>query len=167
MTNQRNSESVLPSKGAHDRPNIPVLPPVVYLTAILLGVGLQRVWPVPVSSWTVTKWLGAALVVLSIGTALWAVREFRRWKTPFRVDRATTSLVQTGPFQYTRNPGYAALSGVQLGMAGYFNNLWMLVTLVPAVVVISRAVIAREERYLERKFGEAYTKYKESVRRWL
>ncbi len=155
------------SSEAPDRPNVPVLPPVVYLTAILLGVALQLVWPMALSPWAGTKWLGLALAVLSGGCVVWAVTEFRRWETSFRVDRATTNLVQTGPFRYSRNPGYLALSGLHMGIAIYFNTFWILATLVPALFVMSRAVIAREEEYLERKFGAQYTTYKGSVRRWL
>jgi len=32
---------------------------------------------------------------------------------------------------------------------------------------MSFVVIPREERYLEARFGEEYTSYNESVRRWL
>jgi protein-S-isoprenylcysteine O-methyltransferase Ste14 len=38
---------------------------------------------------------------------------------------------------------------------------------IPLLWVISAGVIAREERYLERKFGDAYRAYKERVRRWM
>jgi protein-S-isoprenylcysteine O-methyltransferase Ste14 len=34
------------------------------------------------------------------------------------------------------------------------------------VVVMQREVIGREERYLERTFGEEYPDYKGKVRRW-
>jgi len=39
--------------------------------------------------------------------------------------------------------------------------------LVPFCFVIRYGVIAREEAYLERKFGEIYLAYKSHVRRWL
>jgi protein-S-isoprenylcysteine O-methyltransferase Ste14 len=56
---------------------------------------------------------------------------------------------------------------LQLGIAVWVNSLWVLVTLVPAVALMSCVVIPREERYLERKFGAEYLAYKESVRRWI
>ena len=40
-------------------------------------------------------------------------------------------------------------------------------TLVPFALVIRYGVIAREEAYLERKFGEAYRLYKDRVPRYL
>ena len=47
------------------------------------------------------------------------------------------------------------------------DALWALVPLPVVLAVIDRAVIAREERYLERKFGREYLDYKRRRRRWI
>ena len=47
------------------------------------------------------------------------------------------------------------------------NALWVLLLIVPVMVLMQLGVIAREERYLERKFGDEYLRYKARVRRWL
>jgi protein-S-isoprenylcysteine O-methyltransferase Ste14 len=54
-----------------------------------------------------------------------------------------------------------------LGLSVWLNNLWLLVTLVPAVAFIALVVIPREERFLERNFLDQYASYKSTVRRWL
>jgi protein-S-isoprenylcysteine O-methyltransferase Ste14 len=43
----------------------------------------------------------------------------------------------------------------------------VVATLLPAAAVFRYGVIGPEERYLERKFGETYLAYKQSVRRWI
>ena len=48
-----------------------------------------------------------------------------------------------------------------------FISLWLLVTLVIFAPVIRYGVVAREEAYLERKFGDVYRAYRSRVRRWL
>jgi protein-S-isoprenylcysteine O-methyltransferase Ste14 len=53
------------------------------------------------------------------------------------------------------------------GIAALANALWAIVLLPVALLVIQRGVIEREERYLERKFGEEYLSYKAGVRRWI
>jgi protein-S-isoprenylcysteine O-methyltransferase Ste14 len=47
------------------------------------------------------------------------------------------------------------------------GSLWLLITLVPALALMSFWVIPREERYLEARFSSEYLSYKSSVRRWL
>ena len=82
------------------------------------------------------------------------------------VGGATTTIVSTGPYRFSRNPIYLAFSLLQLAIAVWLNSLWLVVTLVAAVAVMSLVVIPREERYLEARFPE-YSPYKASVRRWL
>ena len=48
-----------------------------------------------------------------------------------------------------------------------FNSLWLLALLVPVLLVMRYGVIAREEKYLESKFGAEYSDYKKRVRRWI
>ena len=60
--------------------------------------------------------------------------------------------------------------GMMLGLAGLaiaFDSFWLLLTLVPFAFVIRYGVVAREEAYLEGKFGERYRRYRIRVRRWL
>jgi protein-S-isoprenylcysteine O-methyltransferase Ste14 len=87
--------------------------------------------------------------------------------TTLDVDKPVSSLVQDGPFRYSRNPGYLSLTMLYAGIAILRNALWAIL-LVPLVLyVIQREVIEREERYLQRTFGEEYLAYKRRVRRWV
>jgi Phospholipid methyltransferase len=64
--------------------------------------------------------------------------------------------------RFSRNPGYLSLTMLYAGIAVLRNALWAVV-LLPVVVY----VIEREERYLERTFGEEYLNYKAPVHRWV
>jgi protein-S-isoprenylcysteine O-methyltransferase Ste14 len=171
MTGERDQTPPSPDPGPTvqlpDHPNVIALPPLIYLAFIVIGASLHYVWPIPILSRSAAKWLGRAAISLSIAVAMLTLREFRRWNTSFRTDRSTTSLIQSGPFGYTRNPFYLAASACYLGIALYVNSFWLLAMLLPTLVVITKGVIEREERYLERKFGSEYLRYKQSVRRWL
>ena len=87
--------------------------------------------------------------------------------TTIRTDKPVSSLIQDGPFRYSRNPGYVALTMLYAGIAVRRNALWAILLLPVVVYVIQREVIVREERYLERTFGEEYLNYKARVRRWV
>jgi protein-S-isoprenylcysteine O-methyltransferase Ste14 len=56
---------------------------------------------------------------------------------------------------------------IYAGIAAVKNSLWVILPLPLVVYVIQREVIGREERYLERTFGEEYLAYKARVRRWV
>jgi len=91
----------------------------------------------------------------------------KRAGTNIRPDQPTLAVVSDGPFRFTRNPLYLALTGLYVGITLLADALWPLLLLVPVLVVLQWGVVAREERYLEAKFGEPYRAYKARVRRWV
>ena len=144
-----------------------VRPPFVYLGVITVGLLLHFVWPVRLMARALSVPLGGILVVVAVAVFIWAMRTFRIADTPVPGNRPTTTIVRMGPYRYSRNPIYLAFSLLQLGIAFLVNSIWLLVTLVPAVMLMTFVVIPREEHYLERCFPSDYLPYKSSVRRWL
>lgn len=142
-------------------------PPLVYLGSIALGVILHFAWPISLLPRGVSPLFGALVVLLAIGLFLFAVRTFRAAGTPVPGNRPTTTIVRMGPYRFSRNPIYLAFSLLQLGIALWVNSLWLVVTLLPALALMSLVVIPKEERYLEARFPSEYSRYKASVRRWL
>ena len=99
--------------------------------------------------------------------ATWFVRTMRGADTTLDVDKPVSCLVRDGPFRYSRNPGYLSLAILYAGIASLRNALWAILLLPLLVLVTRRELIEREERYLERTFGEEYLAYKRRVRRWV
>ena len=142
-------------------------PPWVYLGAIALGVLMHVALPVRLVSRAVSVPLGGTTVLVAIALFLSAVRTFRSAGTPVPGNRPTTTIVRTGPYRCSRNPIYLSFSLLQLSIAFWVNSLWLLVTLMPAVALMSFVVIPREEHYLATRFPSDYLPYRASVRRWL
>jgi protein-S-isoprenylcysteine O-methyltransferase Ste14 len=150
-----------------DTAGIRVPPPVYYVAAFLVGVALELIFP--------TSWppFGVRLAVALIGGGAWLALDgvatvfFRRAGTSVVPMNPTTALVTSGPYRLTRNPMYVGMACLYIALAFAFGVIWALVFLPAVIVVIDRFVIAREEPYLERKFGQAYRDYKARVRRWL
>ena len=143
-----------------------IRPPVVYLTAILAGLGLDflglRWLPAEIG-----VWVGVPLVIFSLALFFASTRRFKSAGTPVPGNKATTAIVQSGPYRFSRNPIYLAFSVLMLGIACSRNSAWLLGTLAAAASLMSFVVIPREERYLEGRFGVEYLEYKAKVRRWL
>jgi protein-S-isoprenylcysteine O-methyltransferase Ste14 len=141
-------------------------PPIVFLSAILLGIGLNRAWPLSFVP-SAPGWLGPLVTLCAVLLFVLSLREFRAAGTSVRGTERTTTIVRTGPYQFSRNPIYVSFVLFVLGLSVWLNDLWLLVTLVPAVGFIAAVVIPREERFLERNFHDQYSSYKATVRRWL
>ena len=150
-----------------DTPSIRVPPPPIYLLALLLGLLLDRRAHVPFLPRGVARLLGWPLVGGGVALVAWFIRTMRGADTTLDVNKPVSRLVQNGPFRYSRNPGYLSLTMLYAGIAFLRNALWAILFLPLVVYVIQREVIEREERYLERSFGEEYLAYKARVRRWV
>jgi len=151
-----------------DTANVKVRPPIMWVVAVLAGLLLNWLMPLPfIPAVVPAAWLGAMVFVLALALFAWAIATMSRAGTNVPSTRPTTTIVDTGPFRYTRNPIYVGMMLGLIGLAVAFNSLWLLLMLVPFALVIRYAVVTREEAYLERKFGDAYRGYCARVRRWL
>jgi protein-S-isoprenylcysteine O-methyltransferase Ste14 len=150
-----------------DNPGIRLPPPPIYLLALLLGLLLDRRAHVPFLPRGVARVLGWPLVGGGMALAAWFARTMRGADTTMHINKPVSRVVQDGPFRYSRNPGYVSLTMIYAGIAVLRNALWAILLLPLVVYVIQREVIGREERYLERTFGDEYLAYKARVRRWV
>jgi len=155
-----------PTVTARDTPGVIAPPPLIYLAGLVLGLGLQRRLGSSRGRRSAAAPVGGALLVAGVGLAALFLTTFGRAGTPVDPRKPATALVTTGPYRFTRNPGYLALALIFAGIA-VLTGGWALVMLVPTLLVIDRGVIAREERYLEGRFGDEYRGYRGRVRRWL
>ncbi|GAB4527359.1 MAG: isoprenylcysteine carboxylmethyltransferase family protein [Parvularculaceae bacterium] len=171
MTVHRNGEQP-------DHANTSIHPPTVFIGAVFIG-WLARMFsalsfdkdslfagkmPLPAE---VADAIGGFLIVVGLGLFFWASFAFRRSGEQLPPDTPTHRIIQTGPYRFSRNPIYLAAALVGSGLAVATTNLWMLMMVGLAMVLIHFEVVLKEEAYLERKFGEAYANYKARVRRWI
>ncbi|RWM16643.1 MAG: isoprenylcysteine carboxylmethyltransferase family protein [Mesorhizobium sp.] len=141
-------------------------PPLLFLAAFLIGFVLDRLLRLPfpvLGAWII----GGSLIL--IGFALFAagIRNFMRAETPVPTNEPTRVLVTTGIHGWTRNPIYLGMFLIYVGIGVAAQNIWILVLTLPLAILIRYGVVAREEAYLERRFGDAYRDYRQTVRRWL
>jgi protein-S-isoprenylcysteine O-methyltransferase Ste14 len=143
-----------------------IRPPLVYLGSIGLGLLVHFFWPVQFLPASISVPIGVMLVAGAVALFISSVRTFKKAGTPVPGNQPTTTIVRAGPYGFSRNPIYLAFTLFQLGLAAWVNSVGLLVTLLPALVLMA-VVIAREERYLEARFRSEYAQYKREVRRWL
>ncbi len=155
------------SRPSSDTANVVVLPPLLYGVALAVGFLLQWLAPRAIVASATRYWAGGIVLALGLALAFGGRHHRERAGTNVNPREPTTALVVSGPFRFSRNPLYVALTLMYAGLAVVANAFWVLVLLVPVLLVLHSGVVRREERYLEAKFGEAYRQYRARVRRYL
>ena len=153
--------------GSADHAQVVGHPPLIHLAGILVGLGIGAIWPAPLLEATTQYILGGVLIGLGLLLVLACGATFHKSGTSVPTHTPSAALVTHGIYRISRNPIYIALSLVHLGVAVAVDSPWIAATLPIVLIVIRYGVIAREEAYLEAKFGQAYRDYKARVRRWL
>ena len=145
-------------------------PPLLFLAALLIGFVLDRLLPLPLpfpGIELVHCIIGGALILIGLALAAAGIRNFSRAGTPVRSIKPTRALVTTGIHGWTRNPIYLGMFLLYGGIGVAAQSPWTLILTLPLAITIRYGVVAREEEYLEQRFGDIYRDYKASVRRWL
>jgi protein-S-isoprenylcysteine O-methyltransferase Ste14 len=154
------------STADRDRPDVAIFPPVLFAASLAVGLMVHAFCPY---RWNAPgmRWIGGAVAVLSLGAGLWGERTMKAEGTNVRPDRPALSLVERGPFAWSRNPLYLSVLGLFTGIGVALASPAFLAVVVPMALVLHYGVVSREEAYLEAKFGESYRSYKARVRRWI
>lgn len=157
-----------PGRSLPDHANVAVRPPVLWGFLVAAGYGLDRWLPLPfLPAGFPAAWVGGGVWLAGFLLAGLAIAQFRRAGTDVQTHTPTAAIVDTGVFAFSRNPIYVGAHIGTVGVAIALDSLWILAMLAPFYLVIRYGVVAPEEAYLERTFGDAYLIYKVRVRRWL
>lgn len=152
-----------------DHPGIYVPPPLVYALTFLVAMFIQKKVPINDSLFhqQLTKIVGVGLLMIALFFLLRSLRQFVLSKNTLVTIMPANSLQTNGIYNITRNPMYLGLAIVYLGISCLIGNWWNIILLPFLLLIIQQYMINREEKYLERRFGQVYLDYKSKVRRWL
>lgn len=147
-----------------------IRPPLLFAGCLILGLVLDRALPfafaVPEGAWL--RWMaGGGLLFFGIVVFAAGLWSFSRAGTPVPGNRPVRALVTTGIHGVSRNPIYLGMFSIYAGIGLAALSPWTVILLLPLAIVMRYGVVAREEAYLERRFGDSYRDYKARVRRWL
>ena len=156
--------------GTADRPSSFPWPPLIYVAAIAISIGLWILYPLP--------WFGSPLsdilfavgcvgLVAMVAIYVSAFRTLNRANTTIRPDRASAHLVTTGAFSFSRNPIYLGNTLLLLAVALIAGIFWFIPMALIAALLTQRLAIEGEEKHLAARFGKRYHDYARRVRRWI
>lgn len=155
---------------AHDSPGVPIPPPLLFVFGFLAGLLADGVVPLALlgaGRRSAAVWAGWGSIAAGLGLMLWGLVTFARARTAVMPHMPASRLVTAGPYRFTRNPMYLGIVLAYTGLALLIDTAWPLLLLPIVLVLLLVVVVRREERYLERAFGDAYRAYRRRVRRWV
>ncbi len=157
------------TKEVGDNAGVTVPPPLVYLGFLLVGPLLDRLlgWGKLNLGLPIALMIGALVAIAGLAIGLSALLRFRAAGTPPEPWKPSTIFVASGMYLHTRNPMYLGMALIMGGLGLMLRSPAALALVPAAMLAIDGFVIAREEKYLVRTFGDSYRAYRQRVRRWL
>ena len=144
-----------------------IKPPFIALFYLLLSIALGFVLPGTKVIFFPYSLLGILAAILGFFLIFWAGFYFEKKGTPRNPFKKPTSLVVEGPFRFTRNPMYAGLTLILLGISVSVGTMPMFLAPIAFFFTISILFVPYEEERMARLFGKEYLQYKKRVRRWI
>ncbi|MEO7369166.1 MAG: isoprenylcysteine carboxylmethyltransferase family protein [Gemmatimonadaceae bacterium] len=155
-----------------DNPGVRFPPPLLFVGGLLIAWLLEtRVHALPLFALgaitPAAESAGYTMVIGGFAIAAWGMITFARARTAIIPHNPASSLVESGPYRFTRNPMYTGMTVAYLGGVLLLNTWWAVIFLPVALLLLFRFVVKREERYLAAEFGTAYEDYRKRVKRWI
>lgn len=151
--------------------NRKVLPALQFIIALFLAWGMGQILPL----YSLKNidfpliWISIVFAVMGIGFGLGGILAFKKHKTtidPVHIEKAST-LVRSGLYRSTRNPMYVGLLFLLMGWCIYLGSISAFLVIPFFLYTITKYQIKAEENILAMRFGQEYSDYKKSVRRWM
>jgi protein-S-isoprenylcysteine O-methyltransferase Ste14 len=150
-----------------DRANVIASPTVIFAGILVLGFGLDMIWP---AAFLPEGWgfpVGLIVIFAAVNIKLFAAQEMVRVKTNLDIRKPAKDLATSGLYSVSRNPLYIGMILLNIGIGCIVNSWWIFLLSAALAAILQKGVIEPEEAYLEKKFGEKYRRYKARVRRWI
>ena len=153
----------------NDSPRIYIPPPLLYGAMFFAAVLIQKILPLNRTFFysIPSKIIGSLTILIGLFFTFPALRQFFKTRNTLVTIKPANSLQTTGIYSVSRNPMYISLLLFYTGLSFIIGNWWNLVVLPLLVLIVQEYVIKREEKYLNRRFGQQYLDYKAKVRRWI
>lgn len=142
-------------------------PPLIYLVFVASAWGLAQWVPLDLPEHELLHYAGWVSIAVGIVLMLWAALAMFGHRTTINPYGKPSSLLQIGPFRFSRNPIYLADTLIYCGIGLLLGSLWPWLLLPLLIYCVQRTVIIHEEHMLTRLFGDEYRSYRRRVRRWL
>ncbi len=131
----------------------------MFLFSVVLGVVFDIVVPLDIFSNEIYQYVGLLMIFIGSFFVYWA--QFSSSKAGRKRDLEKSNLnFHQGPYKYLRHPTHFGLFVMTLGLAFIINSPFSIFLTIVAHVIIKLVFIKKEEKLLEKKYGDSYLEYR-------
>lgn len=139
---------------------------LIFLFAVILGVVFDTVIKREIFSNSVYHYVGFFMLIISSIIIYWAQSTSANYQQ--RVHKKEgRSHFEFGPYRFLRSPTHFGLFVLTLGFALIINSLFSVIFTFIAYIITKLFFLKKEEKLLEKKYGEVYRDYKKKVKNWI
>ena len=140
---------------------------IVGFAFAFLGKGIDSLLGIAGFHSVVSRVAGCLLLAIGFLIRVWATFHFYERRMKVIKLAPQKQLITSGPYRYSLNPLYLGGNGfIFLGAVLFLGSPSGIVLTAVNIVAVD-FMIRREEKQLERDFGEEWASYRSKVRRWL
>jgi len=143
------------------------VPDATLVGSIILAYFLDRILPVATLVAFPASLIGWAVVAVGVGFGAYILAVLKSKRTSTDATGVPSEFITVGPYKFSRNPFYLSYVVIALGAAFAMGSLMAFLAPIICFSVLNWSVIPLEEKTLQKNFGHQYTRYKQSVRRWI
>ncbi len=139
---------------------------LIFLFGVILGVIFDTTLKREIFSNPVYHYIGFGMLVISSIIIYWAQSTSSNYQE--RVHKKEgRSHFEFGPYRFLRSPTHFGLFILTLGFALIINSLFSVIFTFIAYLITKLVFLKKEEKLLEKKYGEVYLNYKKKVKNWI
>lgn len=137
---------------------------LIFLFAVILGVLFDTFLKSKIFSHNIYQGIGLLMIMISSILIYWAQSTSASFKG---IEKQEDSVFERGPYKYLRSPTHFGLFIMTLGFGLIINSLCSVIFTIITYIITKLIFLKKEEKLLENRYGEAYTKYKKKVKNWI
>ena len=142
-------------------------PPKIAITLLVAAIVLWHLSPPETIIYLPYKLIGTIYIPLGFAVLLIAWLQFKKANAAICPTAESPLIVTSGIYRYIRNPMYLGMLLMLLGSAFFMGTITAMLAPVIFFLIIDKVFIPYEEEKLLTSFGDSYSQYMLTTRRWL
>lgn len=132
---------------------------LLFFGCVLLGVILDMIISFDMFENAIYSQYGFLIIIIGTFIIFWAQKSSGKARK-ISMEESSTEAFNFGPYKFVRHPTYVGLFILAFGFSVVIQSISSMILVVIAHVLIKFTFVKKEEKFLEKKYGDKYLAYR-------